>query len=271
MPLRKAYLTIDDSPSPNTEKVLTYLENHNIQALFFCIGQHLETHQNIMIEAIQAGHHLANHSYTHKRFSTLSFEEGCKEIEKTERLIEKCYKKARQPQIGKYFRFPHMDRGTAGWIVDYKNIDKIYREDVIALFADGLYINLDPPTENMIEQKNRLQNFLKTEGYLQPFKNVDHPWFQGTELETARDCMYTYSNSDWMLLDRHRGRWPYKTLEDLKAKIDHDTYLKSQQSTHIILAHDKPEEELFPAFKTTIDHMLENGIEFLQLNENPSI
>ncbi len=264
--MKKTYLTIDDSPSPNTGKVIEYLGQKNIQALFFCIGDHLEKYPDAMEEALHAGHVLANHTYTHRRFSTLSFGACIQEIEKTEHLIDRCYKKAKKIRTGKYFRFPHMDRGTAGWVVDYDAIDEIYREEVITLFADGLNITLERPTDEMIEKKHQLQAYLKQEGYIQPFKGVTHPWFQGTELETARDCMYSFSNSDWMLLDRHRGQWPYKTEEDLKAKIDHDKYLNDETSTHIILAHDKPEPELFPIFKTTLDHMIESGFVFLDIN-----
>ena len=262
---RVAYLTIDDSPSPHTDKIVTYLAGHGIQALFFCIGEKIEAYPDQMIGAVQAGHALANHTYAHKRFSTLSLDVCIEEIERAETLIETIYKRAGRTQTGKYFRFPHMDRGTAGWVVDYDRIDEALRRDVTSLFADGLNITLEPPTHEMIEKKALLQEYLKKEGYQQPFKNIKHAWFEGTELESARDCMYTFSNSDWMLLDRHRGKWSYKTEQDLKDKIDDDKYLRDANSAHIILAHDKPEPELFPIFKTTVDHMINSGFKFVTI------
>ncbi|MBL4589723.1 MAG: polysaccharide deacetylase family protein, partial [Alphaproteobacteria bacterium] len=63
---RVAYLTIDDSPSPHTDKIVTYLAGHGIQALFFCIGEKIEAYPDQMIGAVQAGHALANHTYAHK-------------------------------------------------------------------------------------------------------------------------------------------------------------------------------------------------------------
>ena len=261
--MKKVYLTIDDSPSPHTKKVVDYLNERNIQALFFCIGEKLEQFPGNIDYAVQHGHVLANHSYTHRRFSLLSYEECVEEIEKTEGLIDQAYNRIGQKKPGKYFRFPHMDRGAGGWIVDYNQIADEYRETVISLFADGVNINPDPPTDDMIDKKNRLQEYLQTNGYQQPFQNITHPWFQGTELEHARDCMYTFSNSDWMLLDRHKGKWPFRSLDDLKMKIDRDQFLNNDDSHHIVLAHDKPEPELFPVFKALTDYMINNHFRFL--------
>jgi len=83
-------------------------------------------------------------------------------------------------------------------------------------------------------------------------------------MAVATDCLYTYSNSDWMLTQRHLGKdWPYKTLDNLKGKIDNDPWLSNSRSHHIILAHDQP--EILDVTLATIRHMTHKGIEFLPI------
>ena len=138
---------------------------------------------------------------------------------------------------------------------------KLHRiESVVSFldFHDLIYLK-------QIDKKNRMQEYLKNKGFVQPFSNINYPWFKNSEMEDAQDCMYTFSTSDWMLLDRHRGKWKYKTLDDLTDKIDNDPYLNSDDSHSIILIHDKPEPEFPPIFKCLIDHMVTKGYEFLSI------
>jgi len=58
---KKAYLTFDDGPSINTDKVLNILGKYKIKATFFVIGHN----QNKYKEIIDAGHAIGLHSYTH--------------------------------------------------------------------------------------------------------------------------------------------------------------------------------------------------------------
>lgn len=261
----EAYLTIDDSPSPLTDDLTDYLAQRNIPALFFCRGDLLEADPGPMIRAVQKGFVIGNHAYSHRRFSTLDYNICVDEIEKTERIIDGVYNKAGIAKPIKLFRFPHMDRGAGGYVVDYAAVSPQYRDWVTRLFADGLNIALTEPSPDMIAHKEKLQAYLQRQGFAQPFTGVDYPWFAGTEMQDATDCMYTFSTSDWMLLDRHRGKWPYKTIDDLKRKIDDDAWLNKGGGRAIILAHDKPEPDLFPVVKSLIDHMADKGYQFLKI------
>lgn len=258
----KAYLTIDDSPSPQTDGLTDYLREKNIPAILFCRGDRLAENPEPAARAAEKGFVLANHAYSHRRASQLSFAEMAEEIEKTERLIEAAYQKAGKARQGKHFRFPHMDRGCGGWIVDYNALPESSRDTVIRLFGEGLNISLSPPHEEQIVRKEKLQDYLKEEGYTAPpFTGVTHEWYVNTELAQAVDAMFTFSTSDWMITPRHAGKWPCKTLQDLKDKIDNDPWLAAEGSADIILMHDQ--DGLLDTTKALLDHMLGRKFSFL--------
>jgi peptidoglycan/xylan/chitin deacetylase (PgdA/CDA1 family) len=257
---RRAYLTIDDSPSPAMGAMTDFLAAAHIPALFFCRGDRLAENPRQAIHAAARGMTLANHCYSHRRASLLSYEEAVGEIERTEELLEKIHQEAGVPRGARYFRFPHMDRGAGGWIVDY-DAAPAYREELIALFADGLNIDLAPPPPELVEKKARLQDYLRRAGFVTPFSGVTHPWYARTEMAQAVDAMFTFSTSDWMVTARHKGKWPYRSLEDLKRKIDADKWLAARDSAHIILAHDQ--EEIGGVTLALVRHFMDRGFEFL--------
>jgi len=263
--MTRLYLTIDDSPSPYSDDLVDYLAMRGIQAVFYCIGSRLQDNPKPMLHAIQQGHIIGNHSYSHPRFSELDLGECINEIVKTEDVIDALYRQAATTRPMKLFRFPHLDRGAGGAVIDFDKIPDDYREFVHALFMDG--VNLKPITPNVqqLAHKQAIQDYLAGQGFKQAFIEVTYPWFMGTEMASACDSVYTFSTSDWMLLDRHRGQWPYKTLDDLKYKIDNDPWLNYEESAAIVLAHDKPEAELFPVVKSLIDHMVDKGYQFLEI------
>lgn len=260
--MKFAYLTIDDSPSSHTDTLTDFLVERGVPAVLFCVGERIEENPAPIVRAIEKGMVIGNHSFHHQRSSQLTFEDCAAQITRTEALIEAAYATAGIRRSAKYFRFPHMDRGTGGWIIDYDCVPSEYREEIIRFFADGLNISLTPPSSDLVKKKEKLQRFLKNEGFSRlPIEKITHPWFAKTEMAAAIDAMYTFSTSDWMLLGRHKGKWPYQNLEDLERKIDEDKWLQTEESAHIILAHDK--EEIDFVTRDLIDHFLEREFEFL--------
>ena len=259
----KAYLTIDDTPSLQTGALADYLCAYQIPALLYCRGDRLSQNLSTVVDAIAKGLVIGNHAYNHRRSSTLSFEEVVQEIIDTDCLIDEAYEKAGVNRPGKYFRFPHMDRGCGGWVVDYDAAPEEHREKLIRLFGDGLNISMSPPHEAQRELKDKLQEWLRTEGFASPFKGVTFPWYAQTEMATAIDAMFTFSTSDWMITPRHAGKWPYKTLDDLKRKIDEDEDLQNSQSNHIILMHDQ--DDLLDISAVLLTHFIGKGYNFLEI------
>lgn len=60
-----AYLTFDDGPSKNTDKILNILEKYNIKATFFVTGPSYTLKNEYLKKIVQQGHQLAIHSYEH--------------------------------------------------------------------------------------------------------------------------------------------------------------------------------------------------------------
>jgi|SRR5271157_45691 len=104
------FLTFDDGPVHCTGSILDYLSQTGQRATFFVIGRNLRSPslRKLAIRAMEDGHDLGNHSYTHTSFSTLSPNGIEQEIVKTHKCIEEV---ARDAGVSKrvrslFFRFP---------------------------------------------------------------------------------------------------------------------------------------------------------------------
>ncbi len=273
----RAYLTIDDSPTTQTDALTDFLAARDIPAVLYCVGgayrdldvpcTGIENNPAPLVRAIEKGFVLGNHLYSHSRASTMRYEDIVAEIEKTERLIDGLYRQAGIARPVKLLRFPHLDRGMGGWIVDYDQAGA-YGSYLRHMFGEGLNITLRAPTPEQRELKARLQDYLAGEGFADnAFEGVHYPWYADTEMAAARDALYTFSTSDWMLnpaFESHAANWPFRTTDALKTKIDSDPYLLHENgSANIILMHDQ--EGLLDIFVALITHMQDKGVTFLPI------
>lgn len=62
----KVYLTFDDGPSANTEKILDILDRYGVKATFFVVGKEGDWAEEALKDIVERGHSLGMHSYTHK-------------------------------------------------------------------------------------------------------------------------------------------------------------------------------------------------------------
>lgn len=63
---RAVYITFDDGPIPEiTSWVLEQLQKHNCKATFFCIGENVARNPEIVLQLVQAGHRVGNHTQNH--------------------------------------------------------------------------------------------------------------------------------------------------------------------------------------------------------------
>jgi len=259
---RAAYLTIDDTPSARTDDLVDALFARNVPAILFCRGDLLDHKREPVIRAIQKGFVVGNHGYTHKRASILGLEATCDSIRKCDAIIDDCYAKAGIPRPGKYYRFAYMDRGMGPWFVEPDTVPPQGRAYVEAMISEGLAN--DPgvlPTAEGIETKNSLQAFLSALGYIPvPFSGVTHEFYARSEMARAIDAGFTFSTSDWALTARHKGKYGFETIDDLKKALDSDPYLARDDSAHIILAHDQ--DEIHEVTLALVDHMLNKDFTF---------
>lgn len=118
------YLTIDDGPTPYMKDIVDVLGDKG-KATFFLVGRNLAENSSRMSGmdlaryALEHGHDLGNHSYSHPWFSYHSIEKAKEQIEKTRELIENVY-----AQCGRtaplFFRFPFGDNGCTSRIKEGK-------------------------------------------------------------------------------------------------------------------------------------------------------
>lgn len=106
-----AYLTVDDAPSGTLPEKLAVLDDRDVPALFFCEGHRLEDHADHARQAVEAGHLLGNHAYSHPSASEISVEAFADELDRTEAAIDDVYETAGVDRPARVFRFPYGDKG----------------------------------------------------------------------------------------------------------------------------------------------------------------
>ena len=62
----KVYLTFDDGPSDNSDRILDILDDYNVKATFFVVGKEDDASKAVYQRIVNEGHTLAMHSYSHK-------------------------------------------------------------------------------------------------------------------------------------------------------------------------------------------------------------
>lgn len=80
-------LTFDDGPTSLTPAYLEALARHGARATFFVVGELGAERPDLLKEISDAGHELAGHGYTHRRFPTLSKAELENELRLTASLL----------------------------------------------------------------------------------------------------------------------------------------------------------------------------------------
>ena len=61
------YLTFDDGPHPViTRQAAEILGRYGAPATFFCVGENIERHPDVVAELVDAGHRIGNHSFAHE-------------------------------------------------------------------------------------------------------------------------------------------------------------------------------------------------------------
>lgn len=81
-------LTFDDGPDEKTPEILDLLDEHGALATFFVLGRQVEGREGILRRAVDAGHELGNHSFSHPRFEELQPQEIHDELVRTSNAIE---------------------------------------------------------------------------------------------------------------------------------------------------------------------------------------
>jgi len=178
---KKIALTFDDGPHPvKTPKILALLEKHGVKATFFIVGSNADYYPEIVAREAEAGHELANHSYTHAKLSVLTEAEIRNEIARADEAIKKAAglsPKLFRPPEGAYSKdivkiASGMGKETIIWTVDTMDwakspCEKIV-ENVKANVTFGSIILFHDCTRDgtfTLEALEILLPYLKSQGY----------------------------------------------------------------------------------------------------------
>jgi len=86
---RQLALTFDDGPDPvHTPRLLDALDQLNLEATFFLMGQKALKHPEIVREILNRGHEIGNHSFSHNGFRTEPIKDFVYEIEQANDVFE---------------------------------------------------------------------------------------------------------------------------------------------------------------------------------------
>lgn len=81
-------LTFDDGPSPDTLKILQILQQYQIKATFFLLGENLSRYPEIVQQVVNEGHAVGNHTWNHP-YEPMSTAKAAAEIDNTAAVIER--------------------------------------------------------------------------------------------------------------------------------------------------------------------------------------
>ena len=83
------YITFDAGfENGNTEQILDALKKHEVKAVFFLVGNYLETQPELVKRMVEEGHTVANHTYSHPDMSKIADRESFSaELTKNEALF----------------------------------------------------------------------------------------------------------------------------------------------------------------------------------------
>jgi len=113
---RPLFLTFDDGPLVCTERILELLAVSGNKVTFFVIGRNLANAKlrELALRAVREGHDIANNSYDHPDFSTISAARAEKEIVSTYNLIQEVVREsnADTERQNRFFRFPYGVEGS---------------------------------------------------------------------------------------------------------------------------------------------------------------
>ena len=75
------------------DKIISVLKKHNCSATFFVLGTWAEKYPEAIKSLCDAGHEIANHSYNHTYYTTMTHDNMLLDIEKCNKAIEKIINK----------------------------------------------------------------------------------------------------------------------------------------------------------------------------------
>lgn len=85
---KNIYVTFDDGPIPEiTPKVLGILDQYDVKATFFCVGDNVRKHPETYNQVLQKGHRVGNHTFNHIKGYNFTTAEYYENVQKASEYI----------------------------------------------------------------------------------------------------------------------------------------------------------------------------------------
>ena len=153
--IRRVYLTFDDGPSEQTEKILDILNDYQIKATFFTTGKPPEQYGDVYRRIVAEGHTLGMHSYSHNYSKIYASKEAF--AEDLENLRNLLYQETGIQST--CYRFPGGSSNTVSKVeieelIDYLNSQNIvyYDWNVSAADATSEYVSSERIANRVLSQ-----------------------------------------------------------------------------------------------------------------------
>lgn len=181
-------LTFDDGPTKNVDSILAVLNQYNIKATFFLIGNEIEMNLTEAEKIVKAGHQVGNHTYSHRRMIFKSPFFIKEEIEETDILIRRIgYEDEidfRPPNGKKLLFLPYylnkQKRDTITWNIEPDSaVDKM--DYVKQNIKNGSIILLHPMYDETGEQLKLIEDIIKL------LLDEDYEFVTVNELQKLKD------------------------------------------------------------------------------------
>ncbi|MDE7095599.1 MAG: polysaccharide deacetylase family protein, partial [Anaeroplasmataceae bacterium] len=171
----------------HTKQILEALRNTDTKAIFFITGHYLNSATDLVMEMIEDGHIIGNHTYSHKDFTKSSNEEILKDIRK----LENAFQEKTGHQMSKYVRPPRgefderslkllKDNGYASvfwslayvdWHQDTFHGNQYSYKQVMKRIHNGAILLMHTVSKDNAVDLEDIIKKLKNDGYV--FKSID--------------------------------------------------------------------------------------------------
>lgn len=136
-------LTYDDGPSKYTQELLDVLKENNSAATFFVLGLQVNKNKEVISRMIEEGNQIGNHSFDHKRLTTLSDEELYNQINKTDNLLYEAalYKPyVMRPPYGSTTEelIEKLQKPIVNWSIDTRDWESRNAEAITQIILDNV-------------------------------------------------------------------------------------------------------------------------------------
>ncbi len=86
---REVFLTFDDGPIPEvTPLVISILKKYDIKATFFCVGENVQKHPEVLDLLLKNGHSVGNHTFNHVKAWKTDTDSYLSEVERCNLLVK---------------------------------------------------------------------------------------------------------------------------------------------------------------------------------------